>query len=164
MLIVECIIACLLFTILILPPLYKNPISVIMSYPTAIRKRVESLPEYKSVINKHKKRHISIKIIASIAFIFIMASVAWFSNARTFKDAFFNSFIIMMAINIYDLLILDIGLFCHNKRFIIPGTEDMITHYKSPVHHLKGALIGTIISFIVSFGAGSLVIFINRII
>lgn len=39
---------------------------------------------------------------------------------------------------------------CHNKRVIIPGTEDMVKEYKSPVHHIKGAIIGTLIGLIVS--------------
>lgn len=50
LLIIESIVLCVLFTLAVIPPLYKNPIGQIMSYPTAIRKRVESLPEYKGSI------------------------------------------------------------------------------------------------------------------
>ncbi|RUT58214.1 hypothetical protein C1148_10530 [Clostridium botulinum] len=52
---IECFIACVLFTLMILPSLYKEPIKHIMSYPTEIRKRVESLPQYKDVIQKKEK-------------------------------------------------------------------------------------------------------------
>jgi hypothetical protein len=44
---IECIVVCIVFTLIIMPPLYKNPVSQITAYPIAIRKRVESLPEYK---------------------------------------------------------------------------------------------------------------------
>lgn len=69
----------------------------------------------------------------------------------------------MMAVNIYDLLILDIGILCHDKRLIIPGTEDMIADYKNPAQHLRGSLIETAISLILGLGAGSLVAPINMI-
>ncbi len=55
---IECFIACVLFTIMILPSLYKEPIKHIMSYPTEIRKRVDSLPQYKDVIQKKRKKSI----------------------------------------------------------------------------------------------------------
>ncbi len=53
---IECFIACVLFTLMILPSLYKEPIKHIMSYPTEIRKRVESLPQYKDVIQEKRKK------------------------------------------------------------------------------------------------------------
>lgn len=54
-LVVECIVACVVFTLVILPSLYKEPIKHIMSYPLAIRKRVESLPQYKDIIQAKEK-------------------------------------------------------------------------------------------------------------
>jgi hypothetical protein len=53
----ECAAACALLTLLILPPLFKNPMSQIMSYPPAIRKRVEALPEYKRTIPHRAAGH-----------------------------------------------------------------------------------------------------------
>lgn len=47
---IECVIACAVFTIIILPSLYKEPIKHIMSYPKEIRERVENLPQYKDMI------------------------------------------------------------------------------------------------------------------
>ena len=51
---IECIVGCLLFTLIILPAQYKDPIKMIMSYPPKIRKRVEELPQYKDSIKKTK--------------------------------------------------------------------------------------------------------------
>ncbi len=53
---IECFIACATFTLIILPSQYKEPIKHIMSYPTAIRNRVESLPQYKGIIQEKKKQ------------------------------------------------------------------------------------------------------------
>ena len=55
---IQCLICCLLFTLLILPAQYKDPIKMIMSYPPKIRQRVEELPQYKGAIKqKRKKTH-----------------------------------------------------------------------------------------------------------
>ena len=49
---IECIIACIALTLIILPALYQNPVKQIMSYPPSIRERVERLPQYAGVIQK----------------------------------------------------------------------------------------------------------------
>ncbi|MFI3307536.1 MAG: hypothetical protein R3Y21_03110 [Mycoplasmatota bacterium] len=150
LLLIECIIACLIFTIIVLPPLYKNPMNQIMSYPTKIRKRVESLPEYKNNIKKDETKHITRKIIAGILLVMILGLISYYSGAKTFIDCFKHSFILFLAVNIYDLVILDILIFCHSKTSIIPGTEDMIKEYRSPWHHIRGFFIGTTLGCLVS--------------
>lgn len=151
LLLIECVVACIIFTILVLPPIYKDPMNQIMSYPTKIRKRVESLPEYKNNINKYEKKHVLRKVIAVILFVIILGFISYYSGAKTFIDAFKHTFILFAVVNLYDLIILDIGIFCHSKKSIIPGTEDMINEYKSPWHHVKGFFIGITLGIIVSF-------------
>ena len=60
---IECMIACIIFAVIILPTQYKNPINYIMSYPPEIRKRVESLPEYKNSVKSTEKAHILKKLM-----------------------------------------------------------------------------------------------------
>ncbi|MBU5484405.1 hypothetical protein KQI86_08700 [Clostridium sp. MSJ-11] len=160
-LIIQCIIICGLFTLMVLPPLYKNPLNCIMSYPTAIRQRVESLPQYRSSIKKYETRHITIKLLFALLCIILMAIIAWASGSRRFIEAFIHIFILFFVVNLYDLFILDIWLFCHNKRVIIPGTEDMVKEYKSPVHHIKGAIIGTLIGLIVATASSGIIALFN---
>ena len=64
----ECIVSCLLFTLMILPAQYKDPIKMIMSYPPNIRKRVEELPQYRDSIQKREKTHIGKKIFGIVFF------------------------------------------------------------------------------------------------
>ena len=52
MLFIQCIVFCILFTLIILPAQYKNPISMIASYPPKIIQRVESLTQYKGDYKK----------------------------------------------------------------------------------------------------------------
>ncbi len=154
---VECVISCAVFTLIILPSLYKDPIKHIMSYPKEIRDRVENLPQYKDVIKVEEKRHLSVKLIAVLIFAIVLAVVAYYSGAKNFKSAYIHVFILFFVVNIYDMIVLDIGLFCHSKRTRIPGTEDMDKEYKNPWHHIRGAVIGIIIGTVVALLSGAIV-------
>ncbi len=161
LLIIQSIIACFIFTILIMPSFYKNPLAHIMSYPPVIRKRIESLPQYKDIIETKKKKHILAKYIFACVLVIILGLIAYFSNARTFSSAFFHVFILFFVVNIYDVIILDIGIFCRSKRAIIPGTEDMIDEYRSPWHHVKGGFIGVLLGAVVSLCSAGFVYLID---
>lgn len=85
---IECMIACIIFAFIILPTQYKNPIKYIMSYPPEIRKRVESLPEYKNTVKSTEKGHILKKLIAVFVCITLLAAVAYFQELRNLKQHF----------------------------------------------------------------------------
>ena len=58
LLVIQCIVCCVIFTLIILPAQYKDPLCMIASYPPTVRKRVASLPKYKDVITEKEKKHI----------------------------------------------------------------------------------------------------------
>ncbi|NMS91943.1 hypothetical protein HGQ85_18660 [Clostridioides difficile] len=76
----------------------------------------------------------------------------------TFVTAFFHVFILFLSVNLYDLIIFDLIIFCHSKKLMIPGTEDMTTEYKNQMHHIIGALKGCAIGTVVSLVSASLVL------
>ncbi len=164
LLVIECVIFCLIFTLIIIPAQYKNPVSQIMSYPVAIRKRVEILPEYQSTIKYDEKKQITKKICGAFLFAVVLAFVSYFSGARTFLSAFIHTFILFSAVNFYDLVVLDIIVFCHSKWVIIKGTEDMIDEYKNPIHHMKGFIKGIGIGLLVAAMTGGMVEMYNLVI
>lgn len=157
MLLIQCIVMCTIFTFLILPPQFKNPISQIMSYPPEIRKRVESLPQYKDILSVTKSKNVLRKTVGTVIAIFLLAGLAYLSGKTTFISAFQHVFILFFVVNLYDLIILDLIVFAHCKKVVIPGTEDMVEAYKNPIHHIKGAGKGTAISAIAATLAGSVV-------
>lgn len=55
----------------------------------------------------------------------LLAIVAYLSGCSGFADTFFHVFMLFFVVNIYDMLVLDWGVFCHSKKLRIPGTEDM---------------------------------------
>lgn len=162
-LVIECIVACVIFTLIIIPRQYKNPVKYIMSYPPAIRQRVESLSQYKNTIHKEEKRHMIVKIVAAFLIAIILSQVAYFSGAKSFSSAYFHVFILFFTVNIYDMIVLDIGLFCHSKKLRIPGTEDMDKEYRSPWFHVVGATKGIAIGAVVALLSGGIVNIISLI-
>ena len=150
----QCVVSCILLTLVILPAQYKDPINMIMSYPPEIIKRVEELPQYKDTIKQREKSHISKKIGGLIFFVILFSIVAYFSGCRSFWTAFVHIFTLFATVNIYDLIVLDWGIFCHSKKLRIPGTEDMEKEYKNYAFHVRGAAIGFALGLVVALFSG----------
>ena len=157
MLFIECVVCCLLFTLVILPAQYKDPINMIMSYPPKIIKRVEELPQYKGTIKRREKSHMSKKIFGLMFFVIVLSGVAYLSGCRSFDTTFIHVFLLFVVVNIYDLIVLDWGIFCHSKKLRIPGTEDMEKEYKDYVFHAKGACIGIALGLVVALLSGCMI-------
>lgn len=155
---IQCMVLCIAFTLIILPAQFKNPLSQITSYPPAIQKRVESLPQYRHILSTTKQKSVMRKISGTLLGVILLALLAWFSGKTTFNEAFTHVFILFFAVNLYDLLVLDFIVFPNSKRVVIPGTEDMIKAYKNPVHHMKGALKGVLIGGAAALLAACLVV------
>lgn len=162
-LLIQCAVCCLLFTLLILPAQYRDPIKMIMSCPPEVIRRVETLPQYKDTIRQQEKSHISKKLGGLAAFVLIFAVVARLSGCRSFASAFFHVFTLFAAVNLYDLIVLDWGIFCHSRKLRIPGTEDMDKAYRDYGFHARGALFGLALGLVVALLSGGFVCLISAL-
>lgn len=160
---IECMIACMIFAVIVLPSQYKAPVKYIMSYPPEIRKRVESLPEYKNSIRWTEKRHILKKLIAVFVCVALLSAVAYFSGAKNFQTAFIHVFILFLTVNLFDVIVLDIGVFCHSKKLRIAGTEDMDKEYKNYLFHVKGGIKGIMLGSVISLLSASVIYIVSII-
>ncbi len=141
-LLVESIIACLLFTLLAGGMTYFRPLSMINNYPKAIQDKVKELGLIKEEQTSTSKKTIIKKIFAFIILVLLIAFVVHkYNDADTFFKGFIYSYIIWTSVNWCDALLIDCLWFCHSKRVIIQGTEGM-KEYKDYWFHIKGALIG----------------------
>lgn len=156
---IQCIACCLLFTLVILPAQYRDPINMIMSYPPRIRQRVEELPQYKGTIKQREKAHVSKKVFGLVFFVIVLSSVAYLSGCRSFGTTFLHVFILFFVVNMYDLIVLDWGIFCHSKKLRIPGTEDMVKEYRDYIFHVRGACIGIVLGLVVALLSGCIIHF-----
>ena len=153
---IETIMLTLLFTIMVYV-ISREPIKTLYNYPPKIQERVKTLDEYKDKIPTNENK-IFAKLTASILIIVIVSLIMKFVNGyNTFIDGFKYSFLIWTIINLYDAIVLDCIWFCHDKRFIFKGTEDMAKEYHNYWFHIKGSIIGEIIGLIVCLIVGLIV-------
>ena len=139
---IECIIVCLIFTILAGGMTYYKPLSMINNYPKPIQDKVKDLGLIKDEQTSTSKKTIIKKIVAFILLVVILAFIVYrYNGADTFFKGFIYSYIIWTSVNWCDSILIDCIWFCHSKRVIIPGTEGM-KEYKDYWFHIKGSLIG----------------------
>ena len=158
-LIIESIILCLLFTIMVYI-MSREPIKTIYNYPPKIQERVKSIQKYEDKIPTNKNK-IIIKLIASIIFLIIICIVLRYINGyTTFKESFKYGFLLWTIVNLWDALVLDIIWFCHDPHFVFKGTEDMINEYHNYLFHIKGFFIGETLAIIICLLASLIIHFI----
>ncbi len=156
---IEGIVLCVLFTLSVWL-MSRNPIKELYNYPPAIQERVKSLDEYKDRIPTQKNK-VAAKLIASVIFVIIIALILRFINGyTTFLKCFGYGFILWTIVNLYDAVVLDIIWFCHDKRFVIKGTEDMVKDYHDYWFHIKGFFIGEALAIVVCALSGVIVQFV----
>ena len=157
MFLIESIVLCVFFTLTV--PLYglRDPLAMIDSYPPSIVARAEEL----GLVPRGRKRRAPKVIAAKLAFCLIVAVVLAvmlriFNGAVTFLSGFVTSFLLWLVVDWYDALVIDCLWFCHSKRFIIPGTEDMTAAYRDYRFHIRQSCIGAFIGLPVCLLTGGL--------
>ena len=157
--VIESIILCALFTIMVYV-ISREPIKTLYNYPPKIQERVKSLDEYKEKIPSTENK-IGAKIIASILFLIIICTVLRYINGyTTFIESFKYGFLLWTIVNLYDAIVLDIIWFCHDKHFVFKGTEDMVEEYHNYWFHIKGFFIGEILALVICTLAGLIIQFV----
>jgi len=158
-LIIESIVLCLVFTVMVYF-MSREPIKTLFNYPPKIQESVKSLKEYKDKIPTQENK-VTTKITACIFFLIIICLVLRFINGcTTFIDSFKYGFLLWTIVNLWDVIVLDIIWFCHDKHFVFKGTEDMIDEYHNYLFHIKGFFIGEGLALIICLLAGVIIQFI----
>lgn len=144
-LLIEIVVGIVLFILLTVPPLLKNPLSQIGDYPPNIRKRCIELSHIAERQKRFSKKELVKKclgmIIMAVVLAFIMRKV---NHADTFLRGFGQSYLIRLAITWYDGIVQNCIWFCHSKRVRIRGTEDM-PDYQDYGFHIRQSCIGSLL-------------------
>lgn len=157
--VIESIILCALFTLMVFS-ISREPIKTLYNYPPKIQERVKSLDEYKDKIPTQKNKLVA-KLCASILFLAIICLVLRYINGyTTFIESFKYGFLLWTVVNLYDVIILDIIWFCHDKHFVFKGTEDMVNEYHNYWFHIKGFFIGEFLALVICLLAGLIIQFV----
>ena len=158
-LVIESIVLCVLFTIMVYI-MSRKPINTLYNYPSKIQERVKSLEEYKDKIPTQKNK-IFAKSLASILIIIIISLILRYVNGyTTFVEGFGYGFLLWTIVNIYDAVVMDIIWFCHDPYFVFKGTEDMVNEYHNYWFHIKGSLIGELLALVICAIVGLVIQFI----
>ena len=84
----------------------------------------------------------------------------YINGYTTFIESFGYGFLLWTVVNLYDAIILDIAWFCHDKHYILKGTEDMVDEYHNYWFHIKGFFIGEGLALIICSIAGVIIHFV----
>lgn len=158
---VESLISCFLFTIIVGSMTYFNPLGMIHDYPPAIQQRVKELGLITDDKSSYSKVFVIRKILAIITFGVILALIVCkFNGADNFLTGFTYSYLLFCIVDWWDALVMDCLWFCHSKKVIIPGTEGM-KEYKDYLFHIKGSLKGMLLGLPICALAGGFVEILN---
>ena len=155
---IESLIACAVFTLFVFL-MSRNPIKIIFNYPPAIIQRCDELGLV-DASNKPGGVAFYIKKVTAIAIFGVLLGllVKYVNGCTTFWSGTLTAYALWVVVNWFDALVLDCIWFCHDKHFVITGTEDMTDAYHDYWFHIKGALIGMLLGIPSALAAGIIVI------
>ena len=156
---IESVILCLIFTIMVCI-MMSNPIATLYNYPPKIQERVKSLDKYKEKIPTEKNKVVTKSLVALFIVILFSLILRYINGYTTFSEGFCYSLLIWTVVNFYDAIFMDIIWFCHSKKVVIEGTEDMTYEYHNYWYHIKQSLIGEVIGAVVCLLIGFVIHFI----
>jgi hypothetical protein len=144
--IIESIVACALFTMFVFL-MSRNPIKTVFNYPPAIIERCDKLGLVDASNKPGGATFYAKKIVALVLFgILLGLLVRYVNGCTTYWSGVLTAYALWCVVNWFDAIVLDCIWFCHDRHFIIPGTEDMTADYHDYWFHIKGALIGMVLA------------------
>ncbi|MBR1434321.1 MAG: hypothetical protein IJ584_04325 [Bacteroidales bacterium] len=157
-LILESIAACALFTLFVYL-ISRDPVKIVYNYPPAIIERCRTLGLVEASNRPGGTVFYVKKVTAMIVFGALLGLLVRYVNGCTnFWGGALTAYALWNVVNWFDALVLDCLWFCHDKHFVIPGTEDMVSDYHDYWFHIKGALIGMLLGIPSALIAGLIVI------
>ena len=155
---IESLLACALFTLFVLL-MSRDPVKTIFNYPPAIIERCDKLGLVDASNKPGGVGFYVKKLTAMVVFgVLLGLLVRYVNGCSTFWSAFLTAYALWVVVNWWDAIVMDCLWFCHDKRFIIPGTEDMVNDYHDYWFHIRGALIGMLLGVPAALAAGLITI------
>ena len=160
--IIELLALFVLFTLMVVPAVLKNPLSMVHDYPPDIYEKAKELGLVKDSQDRGSKKFLIKRIIAlAVLGVLFGLVVHRFNGADNFIKGAGYTYLLWAAANWYDCFVIDWIWFCHSKRVVIPGTEGM-KGYRDYMFHVKGSLKGMLLGIPAAVAAGILVVIISH--
>lgn len=157
---IESLVACAVFTLFVFL-MSRDPIKIIFNYPPAIIERCDKLGLV-DASNKPGGVTFYVKKVTAMAIFGVLLGllVKYVNGCTTFWCGALTAYALWVVVNWFDAIVLDCIWFCHDKNFVIPGTEDMVGEYHNYWFHIKGSLIGMLLGIPAAIVAGLMAIWI----
>ena len=155
---IESLAACALFTLFVFL-MSRDPVKTVFNYPPAIIERCKSLGLVEDSNRPGSPGFYTKKIVALIIFgVLLGLLVKYVNGCTTFWCGALTAYALWCVVDWFDAFVLDCLWFCHDKHFVIKGTEDMVKDYHDYWFHIKGGLIGMVLAIPAALIAGLIVI------
>ena len=150
----ESIIACAIFTLFVFL-MSRDSIKVVFNYPPAIIERCDQLGLVDAANRPGGPVFYAKKVTAMVIFgVLLGLLVRYINGCTTFWSGALTAYALWCVVNWFDAFVLDCLWFCHDKRYVIPGTEDMVSAYHDYWFHIKGGFIGMVLAIPAAMMAG----------
>ena len=156
----EAVVLCLLFTVscmLLVSRIMEELELVKLNYPPEIVQRLIDLGMVSGdkplPLSQRVKRKWPALLVAGVLLGLI---VRYINGCTDFLSGFGTAYLLWAVVDWYDALLLDCVWFCHSKRCVLPGTEDLTAAYHDYLFHLKGSCAGMLIGLPGCLIAGAL--------
>ena len=155
---IESILACAFFTLFVFL-MSRDPVKTIFNYPPAIIERCDKLGLVDASNKPGGVGFYVKKLTAMVVFGVLLGLLVRYVNGCTsFWSGCLTAYALWVVVNWWDAIVMDCLWFCHDKHFIIPGTEDMVKDYHDYWFIIRGALIGMLLGVPAALAAGLITI------
>lgn len=124
MVVVQLILYCLIFTVLVRLAVAGGAINGIYFYPKPVQERAIELglTDRVTIRQKRKKFMTLFYVVMAVALILI---IGLWNQISDFKSAYCQALLFLMVMNWYDGIVIDKVWVGSSKFWVIPGTEDL---------------------------------------
>ena len=105
----------------------KNQTAWINEYPEPVQKRyIELHPDSEIREPEGLSPRVMVrKMTACLIFLVLLAGMVYLAGAKAFVQGALYCYCIWFVVDVFDTLVLDLGIMVHWKKFRLSGTEDM---------------------------------------
>ena len=124
MIILQLILFCALFALMVKLAVRNDALNALYFYPKPVQERVYDLglTDRETVARKRKRFMIPFMIVMLCALLLI---IGLWNGIRNFWPAYFQALLFLEVMNWFDGIVIDRLWVGHSKLWIIPGTEDI---------------------------------------
>ena len=124
MIVLQLILFCALFTLMVKIGVGNNALNGLYFYPKPVQEKVYELglTDRETVAKKRKRFMIAFFAVMAVALILIIR--AW-NGIQSFRAAYLQTLIFLEVMNWYDGIVIDRLWVGHSRFWVIPGTEEI---------------------------------------